>query len=501
VESWGGEQIKTDNGILYIILEPDNTFTVAAELLAISPDGKLLWGKGYLQDLPCALDSRNGLVYVKLGSNNVIVYGADGEVLAQNPENMPEGLFNESTVMNNVTYTYSQDVTNDSPPASLNSSQEEIESALQQAYGQQANGVPVPYIVNKSLGQFDPIDISAYDTNTGENLWTHTLPINVHTVTVTESNYKDLFMDYDVSNVERFNMLSPQQWYRLNNVTFGLEAVCYGGCDAIFLQRDNMVYVSYWIYNYEVPTFFNISKCAYSGGICAFNNNGSLVWSIDTDSRVTALQGNQANNSTIYYATSNGKIFATSINAVDGLALTAAIYLFFRFFLAGAVTRAKGRIDSNKNRNIILKYISNNPGGSLYDISKDLNMNKGTARYHLMILHINHRVVSFKADDKYVRYFTNAGSYTQEQQLVLSMMKRDCIKKLLSTLIEKPGLSNIELSRETGLHESAASRYMNELLEKGLVVRGDAPDGRFSYSIKTEYKEKVAMAIEHMGSG
>jgi hypothetical protein len=41
---------------------------------------------------------------------------------------------------------------------------------------------------------------------------------------------------------------------------------------------------------------------------------------------------------------------------------------------------------------------------------------------------------------------------------------------------------------------------MNELLEKCTVERCEAPDGRFSYSIKNEYKEKIAMAIEHIGS-
>ena len=75
-------------------------------------------------------------------------------------------------------------------------------------------------------------------------------------------------------------------------------------------------------------------------------------------------------------------------------------------------------------------------------------MNMGTVRYHLMILSINHRITSYKADDKYVRYFTNAGSYTLEQQLIVSLIRREGIKKVLGTLLEKPGISNLELAEE-----------------------------------------------------
>ena len=206
----------------------------------------------------------------------------------------------------------------------------------------------------------------------------------------------------------------------------------------------------------------------------------------------------EAINGTIFYGTNNGRMSATRIDAVAGFALTAAFYLFIRFFLVGAVTRARGRMNSNKNRNTVLRFIAENPGISLYDISKDLEMNMGTVRYHLMILSINHRITSYKADEKYVRYFTNAGSYTLEQQLIVSLIRREGIKKVLGKLLEKPGISNLKLAEELGMQDSSTMRYTKALLDKGILTKDRTQAGKLVYTIKNEYKEQIALAMERI---
>jgi predicted transcriptional regulator len=187
----------------------------------------------------------------------------------------------------------------------------------------------------------------------------------------------------------------------------------------------------------------------------------------------------------------------------SGLALIALVFVFFKFFMAGTVARARSRLGLNYNRNSVLGFISENPGSTMSDIARLTGINLGTVRYHLLILGINHRIVSSKADDKSIRYFTNAGSYNNEEQFIISLMRRDSMRKLLGLLVRNPGLTNIELSRELNIQESAVSRYMKELQEKGVVERGNAKelqDGRFSYSIKNEYKEKVELAIKRIGN-
>lgn len=81
-------------------------------------------------------------------------------------------------------------------------------------------------------------------------------------------------------------------------------------------------------------------------------------------------------------------------------------------------------------------------------ISKDLYLNIGTVRYHLMILSLNHRVVAYN-DNKYVRYFINSNTYRR-----------------------------------------------GELLRKGVVVKNPSPTIRASYSIDKGQVARIFSALK-----
>jgi predicted transcriptional regulator len=349
-----------------------------------------------------------------------------------------------------------------------------------------------------SLDDLSTYWVAAHDAASGDELWRITIePEKRVNATLNESTVGSIMYQetlYGVpDNIIIMNRFPPEDWYRYQSYPNGYKEIRQNSMVRL-IPWDGGVYVKYWAYNYEYPFFFDRSRCVYGGGLYALDRNGTLLWEAPTGSEINNIV---VNNSTVYYSTRDGKLSASTGNAVAGMALTAAFYLFIRFFLAGAVTRARGLVDKNENRNSVLKYIASNPGASLYDISQGLKVNMGTVRYHLMILGINHRIVSCKVDDKYVRYFTNAGSYSREQQFIVALMKRDGLKKALNALLEKPGISNAELSREIGVHESAASRLMKELVEKGVVSR-ETGDGRLSYSIKGEYRGPVAFAMERL---
>ena len=145
-----------------------------------------------------------------------------------------------------------------------------------------------------------------------------------------------------------------------------------------------------------------------------------------------------------------------------------------------------------------MRYVIANPGSTLRDISRGMRMNLGTVRYHILILGLNHRIVSYQADGKHVRYFINSGTYSQEEQMIMSVVRRDGMRKILMTLLIKPGISNVELSSELGIQESAVSRYMKELAEKGLVVKEMAPMGTSAYFLSNDRMAHVAKAMEIM---
>ena len=377
------------------------------------------------------------------------------------------------------------------------------------------------------------MSIMASNFRTGQDLWEFTIPTtdpNIITINPSNVKYLDEMESVDFYNIYPasmryggfitttanitidFNEKHPQ-FQNLSKGEIGTWAISGAGTINV-LPGDNAVYVSYYVYNYEYPqtlsseasnsetdrnshseAVFNRSKLAYASGVVAIDNKGHLLWNKPTDSLVTTMA---ANNSTVYYSTKDGKLFATQSNIALGFALIAIAYLFIRFICVGAVARARSRIDKNENRNGVMQYVVANPGSTLRDISRGMQMNIGTARYHMFILSLNHRVVVYQADGKHVRYFINSGTYSKEEQMIMSFMRRDGMRKILSVLLNKPGLSNVELSSEVGLQESAVSRYMKELAEKGIVVKELAPMGTSAYFLSNDGRMHVEKAMEIM---
>ena len=368
-----------------------------------------------------------------------------------------------------------------------------------------------------NLTDFFPIVVSAVDLTDGHSLWNFTVPVSgAREATMDETNVRqtDIFsLGNESDRMIDFNHRHPelQNSSRDELGPWEIEGM---GTINVLADRDK-VYVSYYAYNYEYPRsfvyplytngsdlnplnleytgkpVFNRSHIAYMSGILALDSHGKMLWNRPTDSIVTTMA---ANNSTIYYSTKGGELSATQVNIAVGFALAAIAYLFLRFLAVGAVARAKARIDKNDKRNSILDFIVKNPGSSLYEIARGSGLNLGTVRYHLFILRLNHKIVESHTDGKYVRYFTNSGTYSKEEQLILSLMRRDSMGRMLGLMVEKPGISNVEIARELDIKESVVSRCVKELSEKGVVVR-DTEKGCF---VDEGHREYVARAARRL---
>lgn len=349
--------------------------------------------------------------------------------------------------------------------------------------GSQFKGFVEP---NRNLTDLDTVAIRAHDFLADRDIWRFVAPVNSTSDGVfTKDNVGQVF-PYNVSY-----LIADDQNF---TGTFSNNSL---GAEAEVLPGKNIVYIVFSSLNYETPIIYNASKFTYSSGIYAFDNKGSLLWERPTDPFIKSAT---VNGSIIYYSTGDGKIVSASgLDVAAGLAAMAVIYVFIRFFLIGAVSRARARVDSNENRGRILKFIVASPGSNVPEISRALRINMGTVRYHLFILSMNHRVVSINADEKYLRYFTNSGMYSIESQRVISLMRRDGINKVLTLLSESPGLSNRELSLRSGIRESAMSRYLKELSERGIVQKEKSAGGFTSFFIEEAYKKHIASAMERLG--
>ena len=129
------------------------------------------------------------------------------------------------------------------------------------------------------------------------------------------------------------------------------------------LAGNDVVYVSYLTSNLEVPPVFGKARCVYTNNMYAIDNNGTMLWSMPLDSFVTSMA---VNNSTIYYGMSNGGISVGQTSSIaGGIAIVALLYVFFKFFMAGSVSRARKLLDKNVNRNTVYDFILRNPGSTL----------------------------------------------------------------------------------------------------------------------------------------
>ena len=209
-----------------------------------------------------------------------------------------------------------------------------------------------------------------------------------------------------------------------------------------------------------------------------------------------------ANNSTIFFLTGDGKISSIGIGiaVAGGIAILALVALAGKFFLFGSVTRARKRVDKNANRNAVLQFIVENPGFTMYDIAKKLGLNMGTVRYHLFILGMNHKVVTFQDDNKYVRYFPNSNRYSHDEQLIISLMRRDTMSMIIGALRDSPAITNLDICTKTGLSDSTVSKFVKELFEKGVVSKELVAPNRFAYRLTEKSATTMANLEKRFGN-
>jgi predicted transcriptional regulator len=380
-------------------------------------------------------------------------------------------------------------------------------------------GMPYTHTYS-SLTEFNTLIVTATDLTNGRSLWNFTVPmahVNEMTMDDSSARHLDIYSFYNTSDsMVEFNK-KHHELQNLSREELGPWEIQGSGTVSV-LADHKTVYVSYYAYNYEYPAsfvyplyvngshfnplnleytgkpVFNRSRMAYVSGILALDERGRLLWNRPTNSMVTTMA---ANNSTVYYSMKGGELSATQVSIAVGFALTATLYLFLRFFCVGAVARAKARLNKNDNRNRVLDFIVRNPGSSLYEIARGTGVNLGTVRYHLFILNLNHKVMASRTDGKYIRYFTNSGSYSKEEQLILSLMRRDAMGRVLGLMLERPGISNAGMARELGIKESVVSRCTRELAERGIVTKEAAGRG---CRVEEAHREHVASAVRRIYS-
>lgn len=254
----------------------------------------------------------------------------------------------------------------------------------------------------------------------------------------------------------------------------------------MYLDGDTLYVLSHEA-NYEIPVVFGQSKCVYASGLYLINTKGDLAYGKPLTGKVTAAT---VNNGTVFFATGDG-VKTVVFGAVAGLALLGAIAIAIKFLLLGSVARSRTRLNKNDNRNLALAYVRQHPGSTMYEISRGMQMNMGTVRYHILILSMNHKITTFN-EGKFVRYFPNSGAYSPEEQQIIALMRRDATGRIILALRDSPGLTNVELCERLGQPESAVSKLLKELHAKGVVDRKGIQGGRAAFYVNEKFTGIIA---------
>ncbi|OPY26049.1 MAG: Regulator of chromosome condensation (RCC1) repeat protein [Methanocella sp. PtaU1.Bin125] len=325
-------------------------------------------------------------------------------------------------------------------------------------------------------GDMCTVTIRAFDVLQGSYRWEYTLPLGEnHTVLVDSDNVALYFRD-----TMAFRPIRQGSGYVWADV----------------IPSDRFAYVNFRTAVYDSPVVINETNITYASAIIAIDSQSGIVAQQPLEAYTTAVA---ANNSTIVYATQGGDgpgIIVVAA-AAAGIGLIAAAVLFAKFFMLGTVARARSRLEDNKNRGRVLDFVAANPGATLSEISRDTGMNMGTVRYHVFILELNHKVKPFR-EGKFIRYFPNSNFYSQEEQLVIAMMRREPIRAIINTLTWSPGQTNSDLSKVLGQSESAVSEHMKILCDRGITVKEKSEDGRIHFSVSGEVQATLGRLHERL---
>jgi predicted transcriptional regulator len=336
-----------------------------------------------------------------------------------------------------------------------------------------------------TLDDLNTFAVSAYDLRNGTCLWNYTLPTaDRHRIVLTEDNVEGIFgtYAYTLDDPDDSMITTPPGTTPSTGVWPGLH---------IYPAGDR-VYVEFHSASYQMPIVFGESECVYTSGIFVIDVSGNILSRQQLSTVITSMA---VNNGTVYFGTGDGKITAGLVAVASGVVVLAAAYLFVKFITFGFIARARSRIDRNDNRNNVMRFIAANPGCTQYEIARGMGLNLGTVRYHLMILDINHRLATYRDDVKRVRYFTNAGSFDEQQMRLISLMRREPVSKLLRALAGTQGMSNIGLSTACGLPESDVSRLLKELTAKGITTREALPGEKPVYRLAPGVEVQIADAM------
>jgi len=140
----------------------------------------------------------------------------------------------------------------------------------------------------------------------------------------------------------------------------------------------------------------------------------------------------------------------------------------------------------NQNRQGILKYILNNPGCTIAEISDQQGINRGSVKYHIYTIEYEGKIILTKIG-KFIRLFQKSGAFKDNEQKMAAHIKSETSRLILRTIFENPGITNQELTDKFHLDKSTIHWHIQRFRNDNIVVFKQ--EGKYKrYFINTDAK-------------
>jgi predicted transcriptional regulator len=148
-----------------------------------------------------------------------------------------------------------------------------------------------------------------------------------------------------------------------------------------------------------------------------------------------------------------------------------------------AFLKLKGTVE-NRNREMVYRYVEENPGCTVNDIARGESLNLGSVRYHVYRLALARKVREVKTG-KFARFFRNNGAYNDREIVVISALNIRTNRAIVSLLATDSGLSNKQIAERLQIKVSLAHVYLSGLV-KDHIIRFEKNAQRKQYFLESD---------------
>ncbi|MDD1745617.1 MAG: winged helix-turn-helix transcriptional regulator [Candidatus Methanoperedens sp.] len=123
----------------------------------------------------------------------------------------------------------------------------------------------------------------------------------------------------------------------------------------------------------------------------------------------------------------------------------------------------------NQNRQGIFKYILNNPGCTIAEISDKQEINRGSVKYHIYTLEYEGKIILTKIG-KFLRLFQNSEAFKGDEKKMAALLKSETSRLILRTIFENPGITNQELTDKFHVDKSTIHWHIQQFRNDNIIV-------------------------------